>query len=149
MSARRSARTAAGIRRGTDLSREPEEPVAESEEARALAEGVSLFNACRYHDAHESFERLWLATTGRDSDFYKGLIQASIAMHHTQEGNLDGARKLYSGHRRLLAAYVPEHRGLDVAGLLSEMQRSLRPLLRSEALDLAAPPPRMSLSTPA
>jgi predicted metal-dependent hydrolase len=109
---------------------------------------VRLFNAQRYHDAHEAFERLWLATTGPDSDFYKGLIQASIAMHHTQEGNVEGARKLYGGHRRLLAAYLPEHRGLDVAGLLAEMQRSLRPLLRSENVDLATPP-RISPSTPA
>ena len=114
-----------------------------------LADGVRLFNSGRYHDAHEAFERLWMSTTGPDSDFYKGLIQASIAMHHKEDGNLDGARKLYSGHRRLLAAYLPHHRGLDVADLLDEMQRALRPVLRSEPADPALAPPRMSLSAQA
>lgn len=96
---------------------------------RRLDAAVALFDAGRYHDAHEELEALWLATQGADSDFYKGLIQAAIALHHYAEGNGDGARGLYAGHRRLLAAYLPRHRGVDVAGLLAAMQACLRPVL--------------------
>ena len=38
-----------------------------AEDARAsLAEGARLFGEARYHEAHEAFERCWLATEGAD-----------------------------------------------------------------------------------
>ena len=95
-----------------------------------LREGVRLFNACEYRAAHEEFERVWLSTQGSDSDFFKGLIQACIALHHFQRGNLDGAAKLHGGHRRYLAAYLPRQHGIDVAAFLEDMQRVLRPVVR-------------------
>lgn len=97
----------------------------------AYREGLELFDAGEYHAAHEAFERCWLSMEGGDADFFKGLVQASICMHHARRENLEGARKLYSGHRRLLGPYSPEHRGLDVAAFLTEMQRAMRPVLRA------------------
>lgn len=94
-------------------------------------EGLRLFDEADYHEAHEAFERCWLASEGGDADFFKGLIQASICMHHARRENLEGARKLYSGHRRLLGPFSPTHRGLDVAAFLTEMQRAMRPVLRA------------------
>ena len=102
-----------------------------AEDARdALAEGVRLFGEGHYHEAHEAFERCWLANEAGDADFYKGLVQAAICMHHLVRGNPAGARKLYSGHRRLLGRFLPRHRGVDVELLLAEMQRVMRPVLR-------------------
>lgn len=95
-----------------------------------LARGIELFDAAEYEAAHEEFEEAWLSTQGADSDFYKGLVQAAIAMHHFQRGNLEGAARLYSGHRRYLAAYIPAHLGVDVNALLAEMQRVLQPVVR-------------------
>jgi predicted metal-dependent hydrolase len=89
----------------------------------AFTAALGLFNAGRYLAAHELFEELWESTEGEDSDFYKGLIQAAIALHHLEEGRSEGARKLFSGHRRLLARYLPQHRGIDVQAFLAEMQR--------------------------
>lgn len=97
----------------------------------ALAAAIELFNEGRYLAAHEVLDDLWEATEGPDSDFYKGLIQAAIAMHHFESGNLEGAVKLYSGHRRCLAGYVPAHLGLDVGAFLASMQAALRPVLRA------------------
>jgi len=104
----------------------------ESEAAARLASGIELFNSGEYEEAHEAFESLWLATQGPDSDFYKGLVQASIALHHFRRGNLEGAAKLHAGHRRYLAAYLPAHAGIDVRSLLSEMQATLGPVARRE-----------------
>jgi hypothetical protein len=103
------------------------------EEGERLARGIDLFNAGDYEDAHEEFEMLWLSTQGPNSDFYKGLVQASIALHHYQRGNAEGAAKLYSTHRRYLAGYLPTHRGIDVRSLLDEMQRFLHPMVRGGA----------------
>lgn len=103
----------------------------DEEIAAGLARAAELFNAAEYHAAHEVLDELWENSSARDSDFFKGLIQAAIALHHYSLGNADGARKLYSGHRQYLGPYLPRHRGLDVAGFLARMQASLTPLLRS------------------
>ena len=97
-----------------------------------LREAARLFNAGEYHAAHEELDRLWEGTEGRDANFLKGLIQACIAMHHYSRANVEGAAKLYSGHRRYLAAYLPAHRQVDVAGFLAEMQRVLQPVVRAK-----------------
>ena len=102
----------------------------EGESAHHIAQGVELFNAGEYEAAHEEFEQVWLSTEGPDSDFCKGLVQACIALHHFRRGNLEGAARLYTGHRRYLAAYLPRHRGIDVAAFLEEMQAVLRPVVR-------------------
>lgn len=116
---------------------EPPEEDFDPEEVEAkgivglMAAGAELFDHGRYLEAHEEFEKLWKANEAADAEFFKGLVQASMCLHHFQRGNLEGARKLYSGHRRYLAAYLPRHRGLDVERLLTAMQASLRPVLRA------------------
>lgn len=104
-----------------------DESMVEAELARAAA----LFDAASYHAAHEVLDELWEQARPADQDFFKGLIQACIALHHHQLGNVDGARKLYSGHRRYLARYLPAHRRVDVAALLADMQTFLEPLVRA------------------
>ena len=99
--------------------------------AAELRRAAGLFDAGEYHAAHEVLDELWEDASARDSDFLKGLIQACIALHHYSRGNADGARKLYSGHRQYLAAYLPAHRGLDVARLLADMQATLAGVLRA------------------
>ena len=117
----------------------PQEPAfdpsrwGEGDAALHLAKGIELFNSGEYEEAHEEFEALWLSTQGPDSDFYKGLVQAAIALHHFRGGNLEGAVKLYGGHRRYLAPYLPAHLGIDVAGFLLEMQATLSPAARRGA----------------
>jgi predicted metal-dependent hydrolase len=94
-----------------------------------FAAAVALFNDGRYLACHELFEELWESTEGPDSDYYKGLLQAAMALHHLQKGNLAGAAKHYAGHRRYLARYVPAHRGVDVEALLRALGRALAPAL--------------------
>jgi predicted metal-dependent hydrolase len=91
-----------------------------------LDAAVECFNDGRYLASHELLEELWESTEGPDSAFYKGLIQAAIALHHVEKGNLEGAAKLFGGHRRFLAPYLPAHRGYDLAGFLRAMQECQR-----------------------
>ena len=100
-----------------DRDFDPDRSSSEDHE-EAFREGVRLFDRGEYHSAHEAFERCWLANEAGDSDFFKGLIQAAICLHHLRRDNLEGARLLYRGHRRLLGAYLPAHRGVDVAAFL-------------------------------
>lgn len=109
---------------------DPEE-VAAKGAAGLLAEGAALFNAGRYHEAHEAFEKVWLSSEAGDGDFFKGLVQAAICLLKLERGELDGCRKLHGGARRYLAPYLPVHRGLDVQAFLADMQTHLRPVLRA------------------
>ena len=99
----------------------------------AFAAAIELFDGGRYLAAHELLEELWEETEGAEANFYKGLIQAAIALHHFREGNLEGAAQLFAGHRRYLARYLPRHRELDVEAFLADMQRFLRPVLDRRA----------------
>jgi predicted metal-dependent hydrolase len=110
-----------------------------------LKRAAGLFNDAEFHAAHEVLDELWDAAAPGDSDFFKGLIQACIALHHYRLGNPDGARKLYSGHRQYLGPYLPAHRGVDVARFLGDMQKSFTPLLRARP---GAEPPYASLQLP-
>ena len=96
---------------------DPSRPIEE-----ALAEGVRLFNAGEYEESHEEFEHGWLSSEANDSEFFKGLVQAGICLHKLQQGQFDGAEKLHAGMRRYLAAFLPSHRGVDVAALMDEMR---------------------------
>ena len=110
----------------------------------ALVAGVELFNAAKYLAAHEAFEEPWEANEAADADFFKGLIQASIALYKLQDGNVDGALQLYRGHRRFLGEYLPTHRGIDVQTFLTEMQTFFRPLLMDPESEPPSQWPRLA-----
>ena len=83
-------------------------------------QGIAFFNACEFFEAHEVWEDLWKCYTGELRLFYKGLIQAAVALHHFGNGNIRGARKVYGSSRGYLAQYGPMCNGLDVEKFLAE-----------------------------
>lgn len=103
----------------------------------------TLFNQGAYLASHELFEELWSETEGPDADCYKGLLQAAVALHHLGQGNAEGALRLYRGHRRYLAAYLPAHLGLDLAGFLEAMRAYFGPLAEQRGTRPAGDPPRL------
>lgn len=105
--------------------------MSEDELRAGLARAAEQFHAREYHAAHETLDELWERAPALDSDFFKGLIQAAVALHHAQRDNPAGARKLHSGLRQYLGRYLPRHRGLDVAAFLADMQRALGPIVRA------------------
>ena len=83
-------------------------------------QGIAYFNACEYFEAHEVWEDLWKSYSGNLRLFYKGLIQAAVALHHFGNGNIRGARKVYRSSRDYLEQYRPTCLGLDVEKFLAE-----------------------------
>jgi uncharacterized protein len=83
-------------------------------------QGVAYFNACEFFEAHEVWEELWKNYSGDLRLYYKGLIQAAVALHHFGNGNIRGARKVYRSSRGYLQAYRPQCVGLDVDDFLSK-----------------------------
>jgi predicted metal-dependent hydrolase len=127
-----------------------------SQDAAALPaeylDGIRLFNAREFFDCHDVLEELWTDFIGPEREFYKGLIQAAVALHHFSEGNAHGARKLYRSSSSYLAPYQPQTRGLDVTRFLEQFERCFRDLLaapvNAPCLELnAALVPSIELST--
>jgi len=84
-----------------------------------LAEGVDLFNAGRYWEAHEAWEREWTPDRkGSDSSFYKGLIQVAAGCLHYSRHNRRGAINKWRSGADYLRPYLPAHRGLRLAPLV-------------------------------
>ena len=85
-----------------------------------LVEGVRLFNQREFFACHDELEELWSDTLGVDRRFYQGLIHAAVALHHFEEGNLGGARRMSISTRRYLQPYSPQHHGIDVEAFLRQ-----------------------------
>ena len=83
-------------------------------------QGIAYFNACEFFEAHEVWEELWKDYSGQLRLFYKGLIQAAVALHHFGNGNIRGARKVYRSSRGYIEQYGPKCVGLDVKKFLAE-----------------------------
>jgi len=64
------------------------------------AEGLRLFNAGKYFEAHEALEDAWNAETGRVRELYRGILQIAVVYLHVTRGNYNGAVKVYGRSQR-------------------------------------------------
>ncbi|MCH7725001.1 MAG: DUF309 domain-containing protein [Planctomycetes bacterium] len=97
-----------------------------------LIDGVKYFNECEFFEAHEVWEELWADYQGPSRKFFQGLIQVAVCLHHFGNGNIRGARKLYHSSSNYLAAYGPNHMGVDVDKLLAELKKCCAEFLASD-----------------
>jgi len=95
-------------------------------------EGIEHFNKCDFYEAHEVWEELWADYQGPSRKFYQGLIQVAVCLHHFGNGNTRGAIKLYHSSRAYLEEYRPQHLGVDLDTLFSQLEDCCREILESE-----------------
>jgi predicted metal-dependent hydrolase len=88
----------------------------------ALQEGVRLFNARKFFEAHEALEAVWLKAAGDEKIFLHGLIQVAAAFHHFTHGNLEGFRSLLQKGSAKLEKSRERHEGIPLAEFLSQLQ---------------------------
>ncbi len=89
----------------------------------SVLRGLACFNAGEYFEAHEYLENAWRAETGPVRELYRGILQVGVGYYHLMRGNLPGARKMFSRARRSLAAFPATACGIDLAGLLTDVDR--------------------------
>ena len=97
--------------------------------ASQYLEGLRLFNAEEFFEAHDVWEELWSESLGDEKKFLQGLIQASVSLFHFGNDNFGGARKLYDSCRAKLDPYRPSFMGLDLAQFLTDYQLCFQELL--------------------
>ena len=106
----------------------------------SYARGLELIRAGRYFDAHEELEDAWRAAEPAERDFLQGLVHVAVAWYQAGRGRQIGCERQLEKATRRLGPYAPEHRGLDVADLLSQLEAAVVLVERGElALDPVEP----------
>ena len=112
----------------------------ESSAADPLARGLALIRAGEYFAAHEELEDAWRAAESRERDFLQGLVHVAVAWYQAGRGNRVGCERQLEKARRRLAPYAPQHRGVDIAALLPQLEAAAATV---EAGSLEFAPPRL------
>jgi hypothetical protein len=82
-----------------------------------LAEGVALFNAGRFFEAHEAWEEAWRRESGARRLLLQGLILVAAGWLKRDAGNAQGAWTLFSRALERLQPLPSRCEGVDVGGL--------------------------------
>jgi predicted metal-dependent hydrolase len=94
--------------------------------------------AGRYFEAHEELEEAWRAAPPEERDFLQGLVHVAVAWYQAGRGKpIATASQLEKAARRL-GPYAPEHRGVDVADVLAQVEAA-RARVAEGSLDLDPP----------
>lgn len=94
------------------------------------AEGLRLFNAGQYFEAHEALEIAWLEERGRVRDLYRGILQVGVAYLHITRGNFDGAIKVYGRSMKWLKDWPAFCRGIHVEELRRDAGKAIEEVKR-------------------
>ena len=93
-----------------------------------IDEGISLFNAGEFFACHDVLEDFWGELTCPEKPLFQGLIQAAVALHHFEEGNPGGARRMVGSCSRLsqsLCADLRRNRRCTIAHRSSDLFQEL------------------------
>jgi len=100
----------------------------------AYERGLQLLRWGDYFGAHEELETAWRAAGPAERDFFQGLVHVAVAWYQAGRGRRIGCERQLEKAARRLGPYAPDHRGVDVAGLLVQVEAAHR----SDSLDLPA-----------
>ena len=81
------------------------------------AEGLRLFNAGKYFEAHEALEEAWKEEKGNVRELYRGILQIAVVYLHVRRRNYNGAVKVYGRSQRWLKDWPDICRGIEVGKL--------------------------------
>jgi uncharacterized protein len=102
--------------------------------------GIELFNSGLYWEAHEIWEAAWTPDRkGPDSGFYKGLIQVAAGCLHYTRSNRRGAVNKWRSGADYLRPYLPRHKGVALAALVTAVDGFLAAMQAPGWPDLVMP----------
>jgi len=88
-----------------------------------LFRAIRQFNSGDWFECHETLEDLWVGEQGEMRDFYQGILQIAVALHHRRNGNFGGALRLLESGASYLRRVSAVCQGIDVAGLIEDSDR--------------------------
>jgi len=88
-----------------------------------------------YFEAHEELEIAWRAAPAEERDFLQGLVHVTVAWYQAGRGRPVACARQLEKARRRLVTYAPTHRGVDVQGILEQVDEAER-LVATGSLEL-------------
>lgn len=88
-----------------------------------------------YFAAHEALEDAWRIAEAPERDFFQGLVHVTVAWYQAGRGNVPGCTRQLEKARRRLGPFAPAHRGVDVAGVLRQVEEAAT-LVSQSSLEL-------------
>jgi rubrerythrin len=93
-------------------------------------QGLQLFNAGEYFEAHEALEDAWNAERGKVRELYRSILQIAVVYLHVTRGNYNGAVKVYVRSQRWLKDWPGVCRGIDVGRLRMDAESVIEEVKR-------------------
>jgi predicted metal-dependent hydrolase len=89
-----------------------------------LEEGIELFNAGRYFEAHEAWEVPWRPAPKGSPEklFIQGLIMISASLDHHRKGEYEGTAKLLDKGLRLLREHKALGKDIEMEDFLGQVE---------------------------
>jgi hypothetical protein len=100
-----------------------------------FAAGLELMRGGSYFEAHEELELAWRGADPGERDFFQGLVHVTVAWYQAGRQNRVGCTRQLEKAARRLGPFAPSHRGVDVAGVLEQVERA-REVAASGSLEL-------------
>lgn len=100
--------------------------------------GLEAIREGRYFEAHEELELAWRAAPAGERDFFQGLVHVAVAWYQAERRRPVATASQLEKAARRLRPFAPEHRGVDVAAVLIQVQAA-RNRVAAGSLDLDAP----------
>lgn len=95
----------------------------EGELSELAREGIRLFNAGEYFEAHEVLEHAWNEDTSAAKELYRAILQVAVAYLQIERENYRGAVKMFLRMRQWFEPLPDLCRGVDVAQLRADARR--------------------------
>jgi predicted metal-dependent hydrolase len=89
-------------------------------------EGLRLFNAREYFEAHEALENAWNAEEGTAKNLYRGILQIAVTYLHITRGNYNGAVKVYDRSKKWLSDIPDSCQGIHVEELRKDAENAMK-----------------------
>ena len=93
-------------------------------------EGLRLFNAGEYFEAHEALELAWREETGQVRRLYQGILETAVTYLRIQRGNYVGAVKVYDRSRKWLRDWPDVCCGVNVGKLRADLDQVIAEVQR-------------------
>jgi predicted metal-dependent hydrolase len=93
-------------------------------------QGLRLFNAGEYFEAHEALEDAWNAEPGKVRELYRGILQIAVVYLHVTRGNYNGAVKVYGRSQKWVNEWPEVCRGIQVGQLRRDAEAVINEVIR-------------------
>lgn len=93
-------------------------------------QGLRLFNAGEYFEAHEALEDAWNAEEGDARNLYQGILQVAVTYLHILRGNYSGALKVHERSMSWLNGLPDVCKGVQVSQLRIDAKKVMEEVQR-------------------